>query len=73
MYSGVAHTFDTGTQEAGAGSSLWIQGQPELHTETVIQNNEKNIKVIGSLYLTDNIWIYLLTNLKCLGTDYGIR
>ena len=29
----VAHTFNSSTQEAVAGESLWIQGQPGLQSK----------------------------------------
>lgn len=32
------HTFNSGTQEAEADTSLVIQGQPELHSNTLYQN-----------------------------------
>jgi hypothetical protein len=29
----VAHTFNPSTQEAEAGGSLWVWGQPDLYSE----------------------------------------
>jgi hypothetical protein len=52
LYLGmVAHTFNPSTREAEVGrflsrrpawSTEWIPGQPELHRETLYQNNNNN-------------------------------
>jgi hypothetical protein len=38
----VAHAFDPGTQEAKAGRSLWVPGQPGLQGWVPEQDHQRN-------------------------------
>jgi len=37
----MAHIFNPSTQEAGTSRSLWVRGQPQLHNETLSQNQNQ--------------------------------
>ena len=38
----MVHTFNPSTWHTEAGKSLWIPGQPELHSETLSQKKQTN-------------------------------
>lgn len=59
----VAHTFDFSTQEAEAGESLWVRGQPELCQEFL--SNETH--PVLSFYRHQSI--FLTTALNCFTMD----
>lgn len=39
----MVHTFNSSIVEAEAGGSLWLWGQLELHSETLIQKTKKKV------------------------------
>ena len=55
----VTHAFSPNTWETGTGGSLWVSGQPEIHSETLCQKEKRKKKKVKHLIKASIQWTLL--------------